>query len=784
MIASRSLSIDLFIIAAAILSLLLGSCAPTASAQRTSNIFLHNFSDDALADTQDTAPAQTATSAPSTQIPTSPSADSDATADTAVTSKHPGTGRGIPQFVVNRFKEEHLLKDDYNPPGQVVVGNRVIMTNSDGSEDMISLNPEDLEEMQVFTPGAEYYLDDEKQAVIPRNVFRSKADPAVMVVKDSKSGKLKSVSKTDPQTGRTVTLEKIEEDSDTFVEISSDDLDEEKLQQYEYGETADENPEFSQRRRFLRQVDQTIMREVRNQTSSNSRRSLSELEGMDLTIKVAIAFESEFCSKVDGSSKAFDIVANVVAAASLKYEVFGLKVQISYLEGYCNGNRVTSGGASSDPYAAMKSEEICSQGILGSFAQYWRNNRQNVDRSVAHLFYGYERTTTSVIGCAWRGVLCWDEWGYAVNEMSFKKSSVLQMVLFAHELGHNAGSSHDCDSDGTNCIFDYIMAPSIGEYSSFSPNSIEQIIAEVQSVIPQSCLQPVSSPTNNPTPFPTKNPTPQPTRPPSPSPTRRPTPQPTRPPSPSPTRRPTPQPTKPPSPSPTRRPTPSPTKAPVIPTAAPTTGPPTTLRPTVPPVPFDLTVDIVLDDYPAETSVLFEYLDGGPEVLFSYATGDLVGTNKIYQTFTDLAGGQYHLRLEDSAGDGICCSKGSGQMQILNGNKDLIWSAAGSFGGYIDVVIELNGVGRLASSTVRSGDIQGSDAGTITRKPTAAPTVQPRVASLGGSLASSCQVPEYECGSVYKGYTMHKTTTDGQCISKCAYFISFRINLGWACGPC
>lgn len=72
---------------------------------------------------------------------------------------------------------------------------------------------------------------------------------------------------------------------------------------------------------------------------------------------------------------------------------------------------------------------------------------------------------------------------------------------------------------------------------------------------------------------------------------------------------------------------------------------------------------------------------------------------------------------------------------------------------------------------------------------TSAPTVNNpspnRAASLGGNTKHSmCAIEEFECGSVYKGYTMHKIGSGGSCHLQCAYFIQMRLSMGWECGPC
>ena len=77
---------------------------------------------------------------------------------------------------------------------------------------------------------------------------------------------------------------------------------------------------------------------------------------------------------------------------------------------------------------------------------------------------------------------------------------------------------------------------------------------------------------------------------------------------------------------------------------------------------------------------------------------------------------------------------------------------------------------------------------TTTSPTTTSPeTVPPNKAfSLGGNNANiPCSLEEYECGSTYTGCIMHiYRPATGDCVDICAYFISFRLALGWQCGPC
>lgn len=258
---------------------------------------------------------------------------------------------GIPQDALDKFKEKKFLRDDFDPSGQLVLDNRVTL----GSE-TISVDDNDLDPFDVFTADANYFLGESKQGMPASSVFRSKVDPSVLVFKDD-SG-LRRVTKTDPAYGIPVSLEQLEDGSSIFVEIGSGDIDESKLKQFNYGEPPAPGMEYR------------LLQEVKERVASSDRfnRNLAVCSSYDI-IKVAIAYESRFCSKSGGSQGAYNAVVDVVAQASIKYEELCAKVQISHLEGYCD--------SATDPYYNMFAGDICGTAgsVLTQFKDYWVRRR-------------------------------------------------------------------------------------------------------------------------------------------------------------------------------------------------------------------------------------------------------------------------------------------------------------------------------------------------------------------------------------------------------------------------
>ncbi|MEQ9466622.1 MAG: S8 family serine peptidase [Ekhidna sp.] len=89
----------------------------------------------------------------------------------------------------------------------------------------------------------------------------------------------------------------------------------------------------------------------------------------------------------------------------------------------------------------------------------------------------------------------------------------------------------------------------------------------------------------------------------------------------------------------------------------------------------DVTLTIVLDNYPEETS--WQIRDGSTVL----ASGGTYGSQPDGSTVTEvisLATGCYDFVINDSYGDGICCSYGSGSYSLTDGSTTL--ATGGSFG--------------------------------------------------------------------------------------------------------
>jgi chitodextrinase len=89
----------------------------------------------------------------------------------------------------------------------------------------------------------------------------------------------------------------------------------------------------------------------------------------------------------------------------------------------------------------------------------------------------------------------------------------------------------------------------------------------------------------------------------------------------------------------------------------------------------DVTLTIVLDNYPEETS--WQIRDGGTVIASGGTYGSQPDGSTVQEVIT-LADGCYDFVINDSYGDGICCSYGSGSYSLTGGGSTL--ASGGAFG--------------------------------------------------------------------------------------------------------
>jgi Pregnancy-associated plasma protein-A len=136
---------------------------------------------------------------------------------------------------------------------------------------------------------------------------------------------------------------------------------------------------------------------------------------------------------------------------------------------------------------------------------------------------------------------------------------------------------------------------------------------------------------------------------------------------------------------PTRSPTRSPTRLPTRrPSRRPTSSPVAAI-PTVVTNSTKLTILVRHDNYPRETSWRFSL---GNTLMFAQAANAQTVAGKVTnRTMTNLAKGLYTFVIEDTAGNGICCSRGNGGFSLQVEKQPLF--AGGTFNQSVTVQVSI-----------------------------------------------------------------------------------------------
>lgn len=146
---------------------------------------------------------------------------------------------------------------------------------------------------------------------------------------------------------------------------------------------------------------------------------------------IAAETDYEFYNRFAGAEEARDYIADLIAYTSVVYEAeFNTRLLVG---------EVSLWSTSADPWTATNTS-----GRLGEFRTYWNTNKGDVSRAIAHFFSGAGLGG----GIAYVGVVCNSSYGYGVsgglsgNFNINSPSSVWDIVVVSHELGHNFGSGH------------------------------------------------------------------------------------------------------------------------------------------------------------------------------------------------------------------------------------------------------------------------------------------------------------------------------------------------------
>jgi len=157
--------------------------------------------------------------------------------------------------------------------------------------------------------------------------------------------------------------------------------------------------------------------------------------------QLAIDTDWEYTERIFGgdTAAAAEYATTLAAAISEIYvENVNVRFQVSYLRVWSQND---------DPYDPNSGTDM-----LDQFRNEWTTNMTDVPRNIAHILTG--RTNLPYGGVAWLSVVCNHDWGYGVSgylngffpyPLEDNHGENWDLVVMAHELGHNFGTLHTHD---------------------------------------------------------------------------------------------------------------------------------------------------------------------------------------------------------------------------------------------------------------------------------------------------------------------------------------------------
>jgi len=158
-------------------------------------------------------------------------------------------------------------------------------------------------------------------------------------------------------------------------------------------------------------------------------------------VTIAIDTDWEF------SERLFDGNADIAAAyavmlAGAMTEIYTAEVNVRFAVGF-----LRTWDEDADPYDPESTVDM-----LDQFRSHWNAEMSDVERTIAHMLTG--RTNLPYGGVAWLSVLCNNNFGYGVSgylsgyfpqPLVHNNSGNWDLLVMAHELGHNFGTLHTHD---------------------------------------------------------------------------------------------------------------------------------------------------------------------------------------------------------------------------------------------------------------------------------------------------------------------------------------------------
>lgn len=204
---------------------------------------------------------------------------------------------------------------------------------------------------------------------------------------------------------------------------------------------------------------------------------LLQAVGASVRLELSVLGDSFFRQRYPGEQQSRDeILLRLNNVDGIFSAQLGIELQVPVLEIEAEGAGVFT--ATTTPST-----------LLRELSQLRGRTPQFNSRGLTHLFTGRD-LDGNVVGIAYDSTLCWTEYGVGLTEAS-SRSSWLESLIAAHEIGHNFGAPHDGEDEcAATPTGQFVMSPAVkSTISSFSDCSVQVMRTRAQSA---SCITPLS----------------------------------------------------------------------------------------------------------------------------------------------------------------------------------------------------------------------------------------------------------------------------------------------------
>lgn len=188
--------------------------------------------------------------------------------------------------------------------------------------------------------------------------------------------------------------------------------------------------------------------------------------GSSRVLSMTIVADTEFVA-INSSDPAGAVMARINVVDGVYASQTGVALRVAHLELLEDNGPLT---------------QTDSGDLLVEFRDYMRDS-DLPQPGLTHLFSG-KNFDSNIVGVAYLGVLCSQNWGFGINE--FRGSGSSGAMILAHEMGHNFGAPHDGSGACASETFRGIMNPSINGSDQFSQCSLDTMADDISRA---SCLE-------------------------------------------------------------------------------------------------------------------------------------------------------------------------------------------------------------------------------------------------------------------------------------------------------